>query len=311
MYDLCFRAVQGLPLPPRELTILLIESILSRILSSQKVVICGYVWMSNHVHMQAFSLDGIGLTRLHERLKKRLSDFLKRLLGLSRLRLWDDRTNIGEVIDLEAAINRIVYAFLNPVRAGLVQTIDDYKGCNTWREFLSVPADVNARVEKEVPWIKATDLAPFSRENPSLEEEHRAIHAIKRATQSRQTHTLTIMPFKWLQAFGITDPKQVEGIRQRIINRVRQGESEIAAKRKPLNRLEGFVVTDAYIPTKKERHIFVYASSKETRCDYLREYQDIIDRCDRCYELMKQGARVIDWPPECFVPPSPRLCNAF
>lgn len=46
--------------------------------------------MSNHVHMQVFSLDCGALTHFHERLKKGLADFLKRLLGLSQLHLWDN-----------------------------------------------------------------------------------------------------------------------------------------------------------------------------------------------------------------------------
>lgn len=127
MYDLCFRSLRGLPLPARDLTKLLIESIIGRLLCTEAIIVCGYVWMSNHVHMQVFSLDCMALTHFHERLKKRLTDFLKRLLDLSQLNLWERNTNIGEVLDLEAAIARVVYTYLNPVRAGLVTSIDDYR----------------------------------------------------------------------------------------------------------------------------------------------------------------------------------------
>ena len=129
--------------------------------------------------MQVFSLDCAALTRFHERLKKRLTDFLKRLLSLSQLNLWDNRTNIGEVLDLEAAIARVVYTYLNPVRAGLVRSIDEYSGCNTWKEFISVPADVNAIVEKEVLWVLATDIEPLSQENPGLSEERTLINTVE------------------------------------------------------------------------------------------------------------------------------------
>lgn len=161
MYDLCFRSLQGLPLPARALTAYLIESILGRLLQAEDIIVCGYVWMSNHVHMQVFSLDCEALTHFHERLKKRLTDFLKRLLGLSHLRLWDNRTTVGEVLDVDAAIARIVYMYLNPVRAGLACSIDEYQGCNTWREFLSAPAHTNACFEKEVPWVRAPDISPY------------------------------------------------------------------------------------------------------------------------------------------------------
>jgi hypothetical protein len=62
MYDLCFRSLRGLPLPARALTTLLIESIMGRLLRTEAIIVCSYVWMSNHVHMQVFSLDCQALT---------------------------------------------------------------------------------------------------------------------------------------------------------------------------------------------------------------------------------------------------------
>ena len=108
LYDVCFRALQGLPLPARAVTTLFLESLIARLLATDQVVVCAYVWMANHPHMQLFSLDNRYLTFFHGQLKKRLTDFIKRLLGLSHLRLWDDRTTLGEVLDLDAAIARFV-----------------------------------------------------------------------------------------------------------------------------------------------------------------------------------------------------------
>ena len=311
MYDLCFRSLQGLPLPARALTSFLIESILGRLLRADDIIVCGYVWMSNHVHMQVFSLDCQGLTHFHERLKKRLTDFLKRLLGLSHLRLWDDRTTIGEVLDLEAAISRIVYSYLNPVRAGLVSSIEEYRGCNTWREFVSARADVNAFIEKEVPWVLATDIEPLSRVNPSLVEENELIGSIGEEASKRQTHTVKIMPFKWLEAYNIVEAFEIERIRQRIIANVREVESALSRRKAPVKKLEGFVVTDIYVPRKKDRKVFMYGSSKERRCEYLELYRWFVGKCRECYDLMKQGVDKIPWPPECFRPPGLRLCNSF
>jgi hypothetical protein len=311
MYDLCFRSLRGLPLPARALTTLIIESIMGRLLRSEDVIVCGYVWMSNHVHMQVYSLDCTALTHFHERLKKRLTDFLKRLLNIPHLSLWDNRTTLGEVLDLEAAIERVVYTFLNPVRAGLVRSIDDYAGCNTWKEFISAPADVNATVEKVVPWILATDIETLSQENPSLSEERSLIKAINEYALARDTHTLRVMPFKWLEAFGLVDPIEIEKVRQRIISQVRQEEAKITPKREPLRRIEGFVVTDRYLPPKKDRKVFMYSSCKERRFAFLATFRRFIIQCAECYRLMKQGVIDVLWPPECFKPPVPRLCNAI
>jgi hypothetical protein len=267
--------------------------------------------MSNHVHMQVFSLDCGALTHFHERLKKGLTDFLKRLLSISQLNLWDNRTTVGEVLDLEAAIARVVYTYLNPVRAGLVRSIDEYSGCNTWKEFLSVPADVNASVEKEVPWVLLTDVDPLSQENPSLREERELIDTIQERASSRARNIVRVMPLKWLQAFNIVDPVEIEKIRQRIIAQVREEETRLAPKKAPLRRIEGFVVTDAYVPRKKSRKVFMYASCKELRWLFLETFRSFVRRCAECYLLMKQGYLDVPWPPGCFKPPMPQLCNSF
>ena len=270
-----------------------------------------YVWMANHPHMQLFSLDSTTLTSFHGQLKKRLNDFIKRLLGLTHLTLWDNRTTLAEVLDLEAAIDRIVYSYLNPVRAGLVRSIDEYTGCNTWKEFISAPADLHAVVTKEVPLILATDINPLTHRNPSLAEEKGAIEDLKDKAAKRQTNTLEIQPFRWLEAFGISDPKEIEKIRKRIISRVREEEAKIAVSRSSPQKLEGFVVTDEYLPPKKERKVFMYGSSKEKRLGHRLIFRSFINKCKECYELMKQGAKDIPWPPGCFIPPTPQLCNAL
>lgn len=311
LFDVCFRALQGLPLPARPLTALLIESIIARVLATEQVVVCGYVWMANHPHMQLFSLDASSLARFHGRVKKRITDFLKRLLGLSHLSLWDSRSTFGEVLDLEAAIQRVVYAFLNPVKAKLVRSIDHYQGCNTWKEFLAAPADIHAVIEKEVPWILATDIGPLSQSNPSWAEEQRVIEDLKRKAAARQTHTLRIHPFRWLEAYGIKSPAEIERVRARIIALVREGEAQLASEMEPLQRREGFMVTDTYKPPRKERSVFMYGSTLAKRLLHLDERRRFNKLCRACFELMKQGAANIPWPPGCFIPPAPQLCNAL
>jgi hypothetical protein len=253
----------------------------------------------------------MALTEFHGQLKKRLSDFLKRLLALTHLRLWDDRTTVGEVLDLDAAIERIVYSFLNPVRAKLVRSIDDYRGLNTWKEFLSAQADLNACVEKEVPWVLATDIEALTQRNPSRSEERRVIEDLNEKASSRQTHTLRIYPFKWLEAFGVSDPSEIEKIRSRIVARVRQDEAELAPKKEPEQRIEGFVVTDEYKPPRKERKVFMYGSTLTGRFEHLESYRWFSDLCDYCYQLMKQGCSAIPWPLGCFIPPAPPLHNVL
>ena len=308
MYDLCFRAVKGLPLPARALSRLLIESAMARTLALNAVIVCNYVWMANHPHMQIYSQDMQSFSNFHGQLKKRLTDYLKRLLNLTRLNLWVDRTTAGEVLDLDAAIARIVYAFTNPVRALQARTIDEFEGCNTWKEFISVAPDINAFVDKEVPWILATDIEPLSQRNPSLTEERRVIDDLKGKSKSR-IQILRVYPFKWLEQFGVKDPAEIEKVRQRIISAVRTEESRFSSKKFPQRKLEGFIVTDEYLPPKKERVVFVYGSTVEGRAEAIQRHNRFSIKCRECFSFLKSGYPSIDWPAGCFIPPQPRLCN--
>ena len=311
MYELCFRAKQGLPLPARRLTTLLLQSIMARLLRTEQVIVCAFVWMANHPHIQLYSLDATTLKDFHGGLKKRITDFIKRLLNRGTLSLWDDDDSMVEILDLDKAVERMVYTFLNPVRARQCTSIDTYRGLHTWNEFLTAPAHLNACIEKEIPWILATDIDPLLQENPSLNEEQSVVEDLLDKAKSRETHTLKIYPFKWLQAFGVTTPEQIEAVRQRIVKKVREGEAEMAALNTVPEKLEGYIITDAYIPPPKERRVFAYGSTKEIRQFHIRVFRAFQRECTRCYELLKQGVKNIPWPRECFIPPAPKLCNVW
>jgi REP element-mobilizing transposase RayT len=51
IYEFCFRARKGLPLPPLAVIRVLIESILARVQHDEKVEIIAFLWMSNHPHI--------------------------------------------------------------------------------------------------------------------------------------------------------------------------------------------------------------------------------------------------------------------
>jgi hypothetical protein len=309
LYDLVFRSTQGLPLPARALTTLLLKSIIARLLRHDSIRVCSFVWMNNHVHMKLYSLDAEALSQFHQGLKKRISDFLKRLLGIERLRLWDDRTNIAEILDLDAAIDRFAYDFTNPIRARLCSSIDRFQGYNTWKEFLTASPAVDTVIETTVPWIHATDIPRLSANNPGGKEERSIIKQLHERARNR-SETLKLYPFIWLKAFNITTPQQIEEVRKRIISRVRAYEQEFRNKKEPSHFIEGYDVTDSYRPARRERKIFCLSSETELRIAFLERFKRFVRQCRDCYQSAKQGVRNVDWPPECFLPRIPKLCNA-
>jgi len=316
VYQLCFRAARGLPLPARPLIKLIIESALARTQRDDKVLVCNYIWMGNHPHISLVSLDVNALKAFYCELKKRITDMLKRLLGLNTLHLWEAKeARVIEILDLDKAISDYVYYFLNPANAGLVESIDDYPGLSTWKAFCSCEPSVSAKVEYSVPWIRLPSLHALPSSHLSRAHEEQVIKQIRADNKSMEK--VTIYPFAWLKVFGITEPEDIEANRRKIIERVREGEKELAEKRakaghtvigKTTLELQPIEIGE-HVPKKNERSIFFNSSIKELRIAYFERFREFCKRCRECYRLMCRGIKDVVWPHGAFVPPIPPLVN--
>lgn len=74
IYEFCFRARKGLPLPPLAVIRVLIESILARVQHDEKVEIIAFLWMSNHPHIIVRVKDAAAATHFHGQVKKQLTN---------------------------------------------------------------------------------------------------------------------------------------------------------------------------------------------------------------------------------------------
>lgn len=315
LYEIVFRARKGLPLPPRPLVNLIIESALARTQRDHKVILCGQTWLGNHPHLLVYSLDVVDLKRFYEELKKRITDALKRLLGKRHLSIWDSKnTTVAEVLDLNKAIQRFGYVYLNPVRAKLVPSVDEYPGVSSWKALLQASPFVEACEETEVPWLRLPSIPRLSSSNPSKKEEQRVIRQL--VESNKEMHKLKIYPFAWLKAFGVIEPKEVEVIKRTIISEVRQVEEELKIRR-VVNR-ENLLgrdkllcqgITWSHEPAKRERRIFFLSSISQLRFAFLEEYAAFCERCRGCYQKLRAGFTNITWPPGAFAPAIPPLIN--
>ena len=87
-YEICFRARRGLPLAVTRYMRLLIESVLARTQRDCKVTLCHHLWMSNHPHIVVVFKDAELAKRFYTEVQKKLTDAIKRLLGMEHLNIW-------------------------------------------------------------------------------------------------------------------------------------------------------------------------------------------------------------------------------
>ena len=136
-------------------------------------VIHGAVVMSNHIHQ--VSLDDTGDRSCYMR------DFMREV---SRARnhhlgredsLWDSRPYGDAVLlDRDAIEEKLLYTWLNPVAAGLVERVEDWPGFKIlpkhWGKPLSIDRPVGYYSENSPETVEFTPMPPPGFDDMSLEE---------------------------------------------------------------------------------------------------------------------------------------------
>jgi hypothetical protein len=69
--------------------------------------------MNNHAHQHVIPDDPHKHTKFYMEYQKKVTDTVRKLTRLHRLNLWEDRPSVVQVVQLEDAIKRLIYLFLN------------------------------------------------------------------------------------------------------------------------------------------------------------------------------------------------------
>lgn len=314
LYEVTFRAIQGLPLPPRPLIETLIKSALARSQRNQKVTLIDFMWMANHAHFLLIAWDAKQVSDFYGELQKNLSEYIKRLQGIDRHSLWEGRPNVALIPDLKTAMARKAYFYLNPVRANLVDSVRKYPGYSSFKGFCAKRDLLLYRVSERVPFIpqSAVPKAPVS--DLTIRQE-RALQA-KMLERSKRHHRVNFFPNLWAAVFGVTKPDEIAALNAEILHEVESTEKLVGAERVE----KGWRVMGAeklllqpliqpHIPQTRSRKVFVISVDKELRMKLISVKQAIDDLCEQCYLSWKRGDFSVQWPPGTFRPPMPPAAN--
>jgi REP element-mobilizing transposase RayT len=294
---------------------LLIKSAIARTQRNFKVYICHHVWMGNHAHLLVISRDARELATFYGELQKRLTDYLKRLLGLSHLDLWEGDCSVIRIADYEAAIERIAYFYANPARANLVNSIESYPGLSSYEAFNSAKDSLFAhRIERTV-WVRCPAVPKLpSRTLTEGQDKRLADLLMQNAKKAR----FATFPHLWLRCFGLSTPADVREAKELVRDQITSLEAAARAERDAAGLrtfgakiLRRQPVLKDHIPKKYSRRIFVIARDKDVRLSYIRQVHEICALCDECYRRWQRGDYNFIWPPGTFPPPYPMSANVL
>lgn len=176
-YEVTLRAKRGLPFPASDYMNLLILSVLARVQRDSKVSICDFITMANHLHFLIVVYDHEQAIRFLQETKKKLTDVIKRVLGIKHLNLWEESSIILYPTE-EDIRHRIAYFYLNPAKAGLESSIESYPGLSSWEAFRRSSSSVSDEVVISCPWISADNI-PVIKQGVSPTRDKQIVEALK------------------------------------------------------------------------------------------------------------------------------------
>jgi REP element-mobilizing transposase RayT len=312
VYHVTTRTSEGLPFVCNLLLRFILFGIIARGKSLHpNVKICAWLFMGNHFHALLVN-NGSSLTipDFMEFVNGEIAKAVNRLRGRRNFRVWATRYKAEQILTADSVIESIVYMFMNPVRASLVNSIRDYPGASTWREFMGSRSKSYQFFGSSL--LRKLPLGPIS---TALSKTIILSYRKDALTRGRklQTHELTIEPFAWLECFEESKNWNEVDVRARILCEL--AEAEAAA---PVNQVKGTNKTRSSVigRDKLERQCFFthYISTNYARrslckstCTVLRDlfralYKDFCEKCRLCWIQSKHGLLDVDYPPGAFKP---------
>lgn len=308
VYEICFRAKASLPLVAHKFLNFIIKCVLARVQRDEKVILCHDIWNGSHPHIIVVTKDAEQATFFYGEVQKKITDIIKRLLGKNSLNIWDGKPSVIKLGDLEAVIDRIAYLYANPAQDNLETRMENFPGLSSWNEFQASLDKIDAKTSEECPWIRLRSVPELSSSNPSQSEGSKIIEQLCKA--NKELHLLVREPNRWMRCFGIQQDSDVERINSQIISQLRQREvlaedRRIKRNKKVLGakKLQNQPLLKPHTPKKNERKIFIFASVKEIRLEFIERFEKFTADCKDCLRRWRAGELSVTWPLGAFKPP--------
>ena len=209
---------EGLPLVAGPLINGIIEGILARAQHKFGQEILGYLFMANHFHKMIRITNPETVGDFIGYLKCNITKAIKRLLGIDKLSMWCDRYDSPIVMKVEDVVDKLVYTYLNPVKAQLVGAVDEYPGLSSWNMFKK------GKELKNVKWIQEKSLTKLKKLEMSYSEQLEELNRLR--SINKTTHTLKIEPYKFFETFRELGNAKEEVYKKRIISQISEGETK-------------------------------------------------------------------------------------
>jgi REP element-mobilizing transposase RayT len=311
VYLITNRTAEGLPFVATILINLFIYGIIARAISLHpEVKVCHFIFMANHYHLLiVLKGDPDALKSFMEYFDGETAKFINRFRGRTGHNVWVKPYDAEAILTFEAALNKIIYIYLNPVTAGLVNSIKDYPGVSSWRFFLK-------SLSRPYRFLGSAGLKrlPFGGITKQIScEILRKKHA---NTRFQEKNLLLINPIEWAYCFNEGKGKTDKEIRKLIFEGIEEGEKKIRRQRNGRPVLGAFNLSKQCFHKKYKSKTYQKRSICISTCslikeDFLKEYREFVRLCREAWYLFKRTRGQAQWPPGAFPPARVVFASAF
>jgi len=316
VYEICFRARASLPFVSHAFINFIIQCVVARVQRDDKVILCHDIWNGSHPHLIVVSKDAQQVVNFYSEIQKKVTDILKRLLGLSFLQIWEGNVSVIKLGDVQAVKERISYLYANPAQDNLEDNIEKFPGLSSWKDFQECLQNIDGSTLAMYPWLRLPSIPIVSSGSPSESEGLDIIGCLK--ASNKVLHALKRQPNAWMRSFGIHTSREATSINGQIVEMLREREkvARLARiqERKPFmgaRLLMRQPLLKPHTPKRREGKIYIITTSSEVRIEHNDRVERFRQICRKCYERWKRGEFSVLWPPEAFKPPMPPTFNLF
>lgn len=302
------RIEEGLPLIPAAFMTVILEGLLARAQSLYPVILCGFKFMSNHLHMLLAVENPDDVVAFMSRIKTESAHAVNRLLGRRRHTVWQEGYDSPPILTIEDTISKLVYLYTNAQTANLVATIDEYPNVNSWSMFTS------GVLQKKCKWIQRPMISKLEKTTLTVSEQKELAREL--LAKAKKVHTLTLRPDAWLACFNVTAPEELASYRKQVIDRVRDAERRLAEERAANDRavmgrdkLLTQPIDVPYTPKKFGKRMWCICREKERRIRFILFVKQLLAEAREALKRWRMGDMTAKYPPGLFPPSMPKICN--
>lgn len=302
VYLITNRVAEGLPFVPTLLINLFIYGIIARAISLHPYVrVCHFVFMGNHYHLiLVLKGDPDSLKSFMEYFDGETAKFINRLRGRVGQNVWTKPYDAEAILTFDAALNKIIYLYLNPVTAGLIASIKDYPGVSSWKFYIK-------GATKRYRYLGSAGLKRLPYGGITKHISCEILRRMHQVTNFREKNALAIDPYAWANCFPDGKTKSKEEIKFLITDGVRKGEEKLKKQRDGRSVIGAYELSRQCIHKRYKSKKYQKRSICISTCSLLskqfkEDYREFVRLCKEAWILFRETRGHVVWPPGAFPP---------